>query len=77
MISKEKNEEWKQRKKGLGKQIHSLLPDDLRSLFREFDAYTEEVKLLIDDFEYYKKNKQHRNPEKWKQRDHWFKDKTQ
>lgn len=63
------------RKEDLGNQILSCKPGDLRKLFQEFGAYTEEVKLLIDDFEYYRMNKQHRDPEKWKQRDHWWKEK--
>jgi len=65
-IPEDKRTAWHTKRKELKGQINLLQPEDLRQIFREFDAYTEEIKSLIDDFEYYKKNKQHRDVENWK-----------
>lgn len=65
-VPKEKVEEWHKKREDLKFQINVLQPDDLRKIFQDFGAFTDEIKSLIDDFEYYKKNKQHRDVEKWK-----------
>ena len=75
-VAEENTDEWNIRKKQVAQQNPLAKPRELRILFREFEAYSDVVKQLIDDFEYYKKNKQHRDPEKWKERHQWFKDKT-
>lgn len=71
-IPKEKLEEWHKKREELLERVNSLQPDDFRVTFRNFDAYTPAVQLAIDDFEYYKKNKKHKDVERWKRHHEWF-----
>lgn len=72
-IPKEKHNEWIKKRGELKKIIHSITPDELCKIFQDFDAYTSKVKEAINDFEYYKKHKKHRDLDKWENRDKWFK----
>jgi hypothetical protein len=72
---KDKEEQWNEKAKQLKENIDSVTPDQLKQLFTGLDCYNDEVKELIEDYAYYIKNKSHRRPEIWKNREHWFRKK--
>jgi len=72
-VPNENKEEWSKKRKELCDKTDSVTPHELREAFKAFDGYTDEVRELIDDFEYYRQNKQHRRPEVWAEREYWFK----
>lgn len=72
-VPKEKKEEWPKKRQELRDKVDDVTPDELREAFKAFDGYTDEVKELINDFEYYRANYQHRRPEIWADREYWFK----
>jgi hypothetical protein len=72
-IPKERHEEWHAKRKELQEKTNDLTPDELRDVFKIFDGDTETVKQVIDDLEYYKKHKKHKDIERWKKHEEWFK----
>jgi hypothetical protein len=73
-IKGEKQEAWDKDRIEIKNKIDEVTPEELRELFKKYNAYTVSVKDLIDDFEYYIANRAHRRPDMWKNREHWFKD---
>lgn len=77
-LVKEQKDEWVKKRKQIydstenAQNVDAVSPDQLRELFRKFDSYDDKIKELIDDFEYYRKNKKHRDTERWKKRHNWF-----
>ncbi len=72
-VPKDKLELWHKKREVICQQINSIQPDELRAVFREFNAYTDKVQQAIDDLEYYKKHKKHRDLQEWKRHNDWFK----
>lgn len=77
-IPKESKEKWDEKRNNILENIEiiseiNISPDDLKKTFEELGAYTPKVKSVIDDYDYYKKYKRHRDIEEWKKRDKWFK----
>lgn len=76
-IPEDKRKKWELARKDIQEKIKNInsihiQPDELRSIFKELGGYKENVKTIIDDLEYYKKNKKHRDLEQWKNRQKWF-----
>jgi Txe/YoeB family toxin of Txe-Axe toxin-antitoxin module len=64
--------EWQTKRDRFVERADRLAPDDLRDIFKGFDAYNEKIQSAIEDYEYYRINKKHRDLEKWKHRNDWF-----
>ena len=71
-IPSEKKEEWMEKREDLKSRINEITPQELIDVFKEFNGYNDEVKGLIEDFDYYKKNLSHKRPDIWENREHWF-----
>lgn len=67
-----KHSEWHQKRKEISEKIDHIQPNELRTIFEELGGYTDKVKQVIDDLEYYKRHKKHRDVQKWNQRNEWF-----
>ena len=65
-VPKEKQELWYKKRQELLSKASDITPNELREVFKELDVLDTKFESLIDDFEYYKKNKEHKNLEKWK-----------
>lgn len=65
--------EWHVKRNEIYEKIENIQPKELREAFQSLDGYTDNVKTAIDDFEYYKTHKKHRDLTRWKQQKNWFK----
>jgi len=65
--------EWHVKRNEIYAKIESIQPNELKEVFQSLDGYTDKVKIAIEDLEYYKKNKKHRDITRWKQHENWFK----
>lgn len=68
-----RHNEWHKKRNEIYAKLDEIQPDDLRKTFQDLDGHTDKVKAAIDDLEYYKKHKKHKDPNRWKQREDWFK----
>ena len=66
------HKKWHTKREEILTRRDSIKPNDLRGIFGDINGYTESVKTAIDDFEYYKEHKKHRNLERWEKRNDWF-----
>ena len=66
------HKKWHTKREEIITRRDSIKPNDLREIFRGLNGYTESIKTAIDDFEYYKEHKKHRNLERWEQHEDWF-----
>lgn len=71
-VPTESSEIWHQKLSYISGKVDSITPEELRTIFKEVGGYTDEVKSVIDDFEYYRKHKKHHDLEKWKTHEEWF-----
>lgn len=71
-IPEEKKDIWFQKRKELINKVNSITPEELRTIFQKMSAYNAQIETAINDFEYYKIHKEHRDFNKWKQRREWF-----
>jgi hypothetical protein len=72
-IPKERHAEWHAKRDDIYAKIDEIQPDELRKIFEDLNRYTDKVKAAIDDLEYYKKHKKHKDIERWKKHKEWFK----
>jgi hypothetical protein len=65
--------EWQVKRNEIYAKSEKIQPNEIKEIFQILDGYTDKVKIAIEDFEYYKKNKKHRDFTRWKERADWFK----
>lgn len=65
-VVKDKQTKWHKKRQELLSKANDVTPDDLRKVFKEFDVLNENLTSLINDLEYYKTNKKHKNLDEWK-----------
>ena len=68
-VSKDEMNQWKQlRRRGINDYPK---PDELTTFLQRCSFLTDKRKELIEDYKYFIKNKKHRRPEEWNNRDNW------
>lgn len=71
-VSEGAKKQWHSMYPALIEKGQSLSPQEIRKAFKAIECCTPKIEESVNDYEYYKKNKEHRDIERWRQREHWF-----